>query len=131
MATKKKMLSCRSCLHLGVAHYEADLNVKWNACMHPYFKELFTDGRALDLENEIIAFWCPKPEPRLEVKVTQPPDIIETKPVIEDNNLVVLENIIVRKPSSADTPLVIDEVDVVAEQENEVEVYGIFGKSPW
>ena len=63
MRTKKRVASCCDCVHLGVAHYVADPSMKWYACMHPEFKDMFSDGRALDLEQESIAGWCPKPEP--------------------------------------------------------------------
>lgn len=150
MGTKKKMASCRSCLHLGVSHYDADPSVKWNACMHPDFKDTFTDGRALDLDLEPIAPWCPKPEPRppsaFEIMLAQQTPEPEPDVVISEQECALCdvldtlgfpdENEPELVVSGYDNLLILDEHEVSAldGREREVEVSsedGIFGKSPW
>lgn len=152
MGTKKKMASCRSCLHLGVSHYDADPSVKWNACMHPDFKETFTDGRALDLELEPIAPWCPKPEPRppsaFEIMLAQQKPEPEPDVVIPEQECAcalcgVLDALGFPDVDEEEKNLVVNEPELVVSEhevsaldgrEREVEVSsedGIFGKSPW
>ena len=160
MGTKKKVSSCRVCLHLGVSYYDADPSVKWNACMHPDFKDMFTDGRALDLDVEPIALWCPKPEPRppsaFEIMLAQQkpePNVVITPEqecalcgVLdalgfpdgdeEEKDLVVVVNEPDLVVSGHDNLLILDEHEVSAldGREREAEVSsedGIFGKSPW
>jgi len=159
MGTKKKVSSCRACHYLGIAQYEADHSVKWYACKHPEFKDMFSDGRVLDMEQEAIAPWCPNPEPR-------PPSAFEVMLVqtLEPNVVIIPEQECAlcgvldvlgfpdgdeekdiqdaqdKEPdlvvSEHDNLLILDEYEVSAldGREREVEVSsedGIFGKSPW
>jgi len=143
MGTKKKRASCRDCLHLGVSHYGADPSVKWNACMHPDFKDTFTEGRALDLDLEPIAPWCPKPEPRppsafeimvlAQQKPEPEPDVVIT-PEQECPLCDVLDMLGFPDDEEEKNLLIEYEVSALDGREREVEVSsedGIFGKSPW
>jgi hypothetical protein len=138
MSKKKPSQLCINCQYCDMAQYATNPKVKWHVCKHTYFKDMFLEGRTLDLDEEPLAPWCPKPaaaEPRpssnLEILPTTSEKSIKTgfgefeKAVIvgtSDNSLTVVGGTIS------------NDKDVKDGREREVEVSsedGIFGKSPW
>jgi len=67
-----KKRSCKTCSLLGIA---TTVEGSWHICKHLSFREMFTDGRALDIAEH--PEWCPKkPKPVVDFDKT-PMDLFD------------------------------------------------------
>ncbi len=52
----KKKILCLTCKHLGMSYLDG---FKWQVCKHQAVYDTFSDGRALDFDDEPNPDWCP------------------------------------------------------------------------
>jgi len=140
MSKNKSNQLCINCQYCGVAQYAADPSLKWYVCTHNYFKETFDDGRTLDLDDEPLAPWCPKPasEPRppstFEILAAKSEKPIKTGFGGGGFGAFEKQTVVIVTSDNSPTAVISNDKGLKDGREREVEVSsedGIFGKSPW
>lgn len=67
---KQPQQACVNCNFMGTAR---GLGTSWKICKHEKFKDMFADGRSLDLDEEAAPDWCPQTK-AISVKIVPTPD---------------------------------------------------------